>query len=278
MTNGGGTYNAPQFDTKGVADLAPYYMADGSWHGNASTYTTAVVGNASMSWLKKVAHGPRPFFAYIAPKACHEPFTPAPWYSAHWDPSWPSQEPRPVSWNCSAESRSNHHGNIATQPMISESCAGFVTESFQNRWRTLMSVDDVISDVVGFIEAEGLAGNTYFLYSSDHGFQLGEFNILIDKRQMYDHDVRIHLLARGPGIEAGSTFAFPGTQVDMAPTWLGMAGLAKPTGMDGRSIVPLIVDAEAPGVPTQTKAHIAQVAPHGAGAYAAAWRDHVFIE
>ena len=34
----------------------------------------------SMSWLRKVAHGPRPFFAYIAPKACHEPFTPAAWF------------------------------------------------------------------------------------------------------------------------------------------------------------------------------------------------------
>jgi arylsulfatase A-like enzyme len=32
-----------------------------------------------------------------------------------------------------------------------------------------MSVDDLIDDVVGFIEQQGLADNTYFLYSSDHG-------------------------------------------------------------------------------------------------------------
>lgn len=88
MTNGGGNYMAPQFDTKGVADLAPYFMQDGSWNGNKSDYTTAVVGNTSMAWLKKVAHGPRPFFAYIAPKACHEPFTPAPWYADYWSSSW----------------------------------------------------------------------------------------------------------------------------------------------------------------------------------------------
>lgn len=61
---------APQFDTKGVSDLAPYYMRDGSWQGNISDYTTSVVGNMSMSWIKKVAGGPRPFFVYIAPKAC----------------------------------------------------------------------------------------------------------------------------------------------------------------------------------------------------------------
>ena len=29
--------------------------------------------------------GPRPFFAYVAPKACHEPFSPAAWYADHWD-------------------------------------------------------------------------------------------------------------------------------------------------------------------------------------------------
>ena len=47
--------------------------------------------------------------------ARHVAFNPAPWYHDHWDPSWPAHEPRPVSWNCSAESRRNHHGNIATE-------------------------------------------------------------------------------------------------------------------------------------------------------------------
>jgi len=64
----------------------------------------------------------------------------------------------------------------------------------------------------------------------------------------------------------------------MAPTWLGMAGMTAPAGMDGRSIVPLIIDPRAAGVPSQTLAHIAAVAPRGTAAYAAGWRDHVFVE
>jgi hypothetical protein len=67
----------------------------GGWNGNRSDYTTAVVGNMSISWLKKVIPGAKaggkPFMAYIAPKACHEPFTPATWYAEHWDPAWPAQ-------------------------------------------------------------------------------------------------------------------------------------------------------------------------------------------
>ena len=56
-------------------------------------------------------------------------------------------------------------------------------------------------------------------------------------------------------------------QVDMAPTWLALAGLSKPSHMDGKSITPLIVDPAAAGVPSQTKAAIAALAPKGKATY-----------
>lgn len=58
--------------------------------------------------------------AYIAPKAAHEPFNPAPWYEGHWDPSWPEHEPRPVAWNSTPAQRAGHIGVVPSQPMISE--------------------------------------------------------------------------------------------------------------------------------------------------------------
>ena len=53
------------------------------WHGTPDNYTTAVVGNLSIAWIRKVVaeSRDRPFFAYVAPKAAHEPFNPAPWYT-----------------------------------------------------------------------------------------------------------------------------------------------------------------------------------------------------
>merc|ERR1712147_460925 len=115
---------------------------------------------------------------------------------------------------------------------------GLITGIWRNRWRTLMSVDDVIADVIAVIEELGLSDSTYFFYSSDHGFQLGQFNIPMDKRHVYEWDTKIHLLERGPGIKAGSSFSAAGTQVDIAPTLLGLAGITKPSTMDGKSIVP----------------------------------------
>lgn len=67
------------------------------------------------------------------------------------------------------ESRANHHGNIATQPMLTEPASQVITGVFKDRWRTLMSVDDVIASVIEAVEELGLADSTYFFYSSDHG-------------------------------------------------------------------------------------------------------------
>ena len=60
----------------------------------------------------------------------------------------------------------------------------------------------------------------------------------MDKRQVYDWDTRIHLLARGPGIAKGASFELPATQVDVAPTFLGLAGVQPPPDMDGKSLLP----------------------------------------
>jgi len=272
MANGGGNYIAPSFMTSGLSDLG---MEDGMWHGGVDNYTTAVVGNMSIAWIKKVAAQGKPFMAYIAPKAAHEPFIPAPWHLDHWDPSWPSHEPRTPNWNISAELRKNHHGNIATEPMISEASSKVITDIFKNRWRTLMSVDDVIGEVIESVDSLGLLDNTYFFYSSDHGFQLGQFNIPMDKRHVYEWDTKIHLLARGPGIQPASTFSAPGTQVDIAPTFLGLAGIPATGAMDGRSIVPFLVTAPQDSAPS-TQTHLEALGD--VEAYRSKWRKQVFIE
>merc|ERR1711865_487720 len=136
--------------------------------------------------------------------------------------------------------------------------------------------DDVISDVIATVDELGLSDSTYFFFSADHGFQLGQFNIPFDKRHVYEWDTKIHLLARGPGIKPGSTFANPGTQVDIAPTLLGLAGIEAPDYLDGRSIVPFIVDRSDAAVLDFTRRH-----PESLGdldTYSQGWRKEVFFE
>jgi len=116
---------------------------------------------------------------------------------------------------------------------------------------------------------------------------LGQNNILMDKRHVYEWNTRIHLLARGPGIPAGHTWNQPATQVDMAATFTGLAGIpSDPDRFDGKSIVPLLIpDGSAADVPPSTKRHLQEVIPSdddklsaSSEAYAANWRDNIFIE
>eukprot|EP00511_Aplanochytrium_stocchinoi_P000535 CAMPEP_0204841948 /NCGR_PEP_ID=MMETSP1346-20131115/44320_1 /ASSEMBLY_ACC=CAM_ASM_000771 /TAXON_ID=215587 /ORGANISM="Aplanochytrium stocchinoi, Strain GSBS06" /LENGTH=416 /DNA_ID=CAMNT_0051980459 /DNA_START=976 /DNA_END=2223 /DNA_ORIENTATION=+ len=274
FANNGGTYIAPSFQTKGITG-----MPDGKWSGSKDNYSTSVIGNISVTWIREMASQSQPFFAYIAPKAAHEPFNPAPWYKDYWNPSWPKHEPRPPNWNCSDELRAHHHGNIATQSLISPHAADIVTDVFKNRWRTLMSVDDLIEEVVELCRDLNIYNTTYFFFTSDHGFQLGQFNMLMDKRHVYDWNTRIHLLAVGPGIPKGVRFHYPATQVDLAPTFLGLAGIKKPWYMDGKSLVPLLLRKTAHdyhSVSVWTRRHL-ETLP-SAEEYASRWRKAVFFE
>ena len=81
---------------------------------------------------------------------------------------------------------------------------------------------------------------TYFIISSDHGYNLGHHRIPSNKFLLYNHATRIPMVVHGPGIPAGPNSVL-GTNVDYAPTWLAMAGIPTPPNMDGRSILAQLV-------------------------------------
>lgn len=138
-----------------------------------------------------------------------------------------------------------------------------------------MSVDDAISDIFDTIEELGLIDSTYFFFSSDHGFQLGQFNIPMDKRNVYEWDTKIHLLVKGPGIAAGSSYSEAGTQVDVAPTVLGLAGVDAPANMDGKSLVPFLITDNKATLPS-TQRHLGALGD--VDLYRQSWRQEVFFE
>jgi len=80
FANGGGNYISPQFATSGLEEFSSY--KDGAVQFNTSVYSTSIIGNTSLAWIRHTVKTKpsQPFFAYIAPKAAHEPFNPAPWY------------------------------------------------------------------------------------------------------------------------------------------------------------------------------------------------------
>ncbi|MCX5639175.1 MAG: sulfatase [Planctomycetota bacterium] len=106
--------------------------------------------------------------------------------------------------------------------------------------RCVASVDDNVGRLLDYLASSGLAENTIVFYTSDQGFYLGDHG-WFDKRFMYEHSLRMPLLARYPKeIKAGSINDDIVLNLDFAPTFLDLAGVAAPTDMQGRSLRPLL--------------------------------------
>ena len=63
---------------------------------------------------------------------------------------------------------------IATNPEFEENAIKSMDQQWRDRLRTLLSVDDIITDIVDLLQQyPSVYDNTYIIFSSDHGFHLG---------------------------------------------------------------------------------------------------------
>merc|ERR1712187_536217 len=116
--------------------------------------------------------------------------------------------------------------------------------------------------MVRILQETKILKRTYILITSDHGYNLGQHRLPSCKLNVYDHDLRIPMIIKGPGIKAGTPFDLPASNVDVGPTILGLAGIdaySLSPAMDGRSIAPMIVDANDPAVMPSTVRHLLRV-------------------
>ena len=105
--------------------------------------------------------------------------------------------------------------------------------------RCIRAVDESTGRVLDYLEKSGLAENTVVMYSSDQSFYLGEHG-WFDKRFMYEESLRTPLLASWPGVTKGTETEAMIQNIDMAQTFLEIAGAPDPGDMQGRSLVPLL--------------------------------------
>ncbi|MBI4558958.1 MAG: sulfatase [Candidatus Hydrogenedentes bacterium] len=89
--------------------------------------------------------------------------------------------------------------------------------------------------------------DTYVVFLSDHGESLYEHNYLGHGRRVYQYEVRIPLMIRGPGIEPGRS-DIPARGLDLAPTLSGLAGLTSLSGGLGLDLLHGVVARDRPRV------------------------------
>ena len=105
-------------------------------------------------------------------------------------------------------------------------------------------VDEQVGKVFSALENSEYADNTFVVFYSDHGFHQGEKERFA-KRSLWEDGARIPMIIIGPGIPAGVRCNKPVQLLDIYPTLLELTGLEADSLHQGRSMVPLLKNAEA---------------------------------
>ena len=89
--------------------------------------------------------------------------------------------------------------------------------------------------------------NTIIVFWGDHGYQLGEKGKWSKAGSLWEQGTRVPLFIYDPGA-AGNGQASPRVveTLDIYPTLVELCGLPSPTGLEGRSLAPLLERPEAP--------------------------------
>ena len=101
--------------------------------------------------------------------------------------------------------------------------------------RHIRGVDDNVVRLLDTLDALGIAEDTVVVYSSDNGYFLGE-HCSGDKRAMYEESLRVPMLIRYPRLfRKGLVLDELALNIDLAPTFLDLAGVVAPPNMQGAS-------------------------------------------
>lgn len=101
-------------------------------------------------------------------------------------------------------------------------------------------MDAQVGRVLDALKPLGLDRNTIVVFTSDHGFLLGEHGQW-EKQMLFEGSVKVPLIINIPGARGNRKVSRKMVElVDLYPTLAEMAGLPQPDGMEGKSLKPLL--------------------------------------
>jgi arylsulfatase A-like enzyme len=206
---------------------------DGSEEGNE----TMVAAKFTEDFVR--GHQNRPWFACFWPHAPHGPYYPLDRYAATHQGERP-----PTPYGEPGGDLSDKAPLVRKLALLSDTDEARMMREYRNRLREVEEVDDAVGRLMDALAETGQMGRTWVFFVTDNGYQHGE-HFLDKKLWPYEESTRTPFVVRGPGVRAGTTNGHLVSQVDLLPTICEIAG-ADTSGVDGRSILPVLRDPGAP--------------------------------
>jgi N-acetylglucosamine-6-sulfatase len=210
-------------------------VENGIVNSYSQTYNTTVLGEKAVDFIQSTPES-QPLFLYFAPHAPHYPYQPARGDGQAYveQPPW-----RPDSYL---------EPDISDKPPFYQALpipdATYVANRDRDQRRQLETLIEVDRQVANIVAALGpRVSNTLFVFASDNGMLWGEHRYFEQKGCEFEECSRVPLVVRFDPLTGGAARvdpAHPALNVDLAPTILDAAGVAGPSGMDGRSLLPLL--------------------------------------
>lgn len=235
------------------------------------SYITDDLTKRAIEWMGSVKD--KPFMMYLSHKGVHAEFIPAPRHEGMYK-NLPIICPPSMYLTVTDSSKIYGTPTVPTTPVNFKYIPQWVRNQryswhgvdymyhgqipfdtfYHSYLETLQSVDESVQEVLKWVEENGLKDNTMVVYMGDNGFLFGEHG-LIDKRNAYEESMRVPMVIWAPGfIKPHSVIEPMILNVDLAPMFLDLAGVAKPSQMQGTSFLPLLRGEKVP------------------------WRDRIFYE
>ena len=211
-------------------------------HGRTpADYLTDVLAGKASDFVDSAAAAHTPFLLEVATFAPHAPYTPAPadrnTFPGLAAPRTPAYDTLPTggpSW-------------LAHRPALTDEQQTTIDRDFRKRVQAVQAVDRLLGRIQDTLSRRGITGDTDVVFSSDNGYHMGEYRLMPGKMTAFDTDIRVPLVAAGPGIAAGTTNPAVVENVDLRPTFDALTGVTPPATVDGQSFLPLLHGQTPPG-------------------------------
>ena len=220
-----------------------------SLEADDTIYFDGKIAEKSIADLKRLKEKDQPFFLAVGFLKPHLPFN-AP--KKYWDlydynlirqplNNYIPENAPAVSIHNSGELRS--YGQVPGEGPVPDSLA---KKLIQGYYACVSYTDAQIGKVLQALQDLELDKNTIVVLLGDHGWNLQEHTMWC-KHCSYGTSQRSALLIRSPGKVKGKKTSTLAEYVDIYPTLCDLCGLALPSYLEGKSLVPVLKDPDSQG-------------------------------